>query len=73
MTILEKYDKLCDYSTINFPSYTIEKLAEIISVKSPVQIDDKFIQHCASLGLRIESISPSKDRIFFKEVRKSEY
>lgn len=67
MNIKSKYDDLYKYSRIRFTYYTIELYGEKISVNSNYrEIPEHFIKYAESIGLVIDSITPGKDRIFFK-------
>ncbi len=72
MSIVKKYDALCEFSRNNFPNCIIELFGEKVSVKSSIPIPELFFNGAASIGFRISSISPDKTITFLKEIREDE-
>ena len=67
--ITKKFDKLCEFSKNSYGNYTIILLGEKIEVISTRIIDELFIDFTKSIGLRIESISLRKDRMYLVDIR----
>jgi len=69
MSIIKKYEELCEYCTNSYNNCEITLLGEKISVISTRPIDELFTDKVKALGLHIESISFSKDRMYLKDIR----
>lgn len=69
MSIITKFDKLCEFSRKSYQNYTITLLGDKIDVQCTIKIDELFLDHISYLNLRIDSISLQKDRVILVNVR----